>query len=91
MTVAVAIMSMSLGRRLASSSAPSKASTPRSTAFSIKISLASPKSVSDGYCCSGSTRCRPLTLAAACKRRMISSCSLRPGNSTNESVISLWL
>ncbi|CFS08543.1 Uncharacterised protein [Mycobacterium tuberculosis] len=73
MTVAVINTSRSSGRRPDSSSAPARACTPKSTAFSMKILFASPKSVSFGYFSSGKTRWRLLTLALACSWRTMSS------------------
>jgi hypothetical protein len=55
-TVVEKITSTSCGSSPASSSAAVSAAQPSSTAFSMKMLLASPKSVSDGYCSSGSTR-----------------------------------
>ncbi len=55
-TVVDITTSTSSGRNPASSSAADIAAQPSSTAFSIQMSFASPKSVSEAYCSSGNTR-----------------------------------
>ena len=55
-TVVDITTSTSCGRNPASSSAAEIAAQPSSTAFSIQMSVALPKSVSEAYSSSGSTR-----------------------------------
>ena len=72
-TVVVTIRSTSFGLRPASSSALDRAAHPSSTAFSMKMSFASPKSVREEYLSSGRTKWRLSTLAFACSFRRRSS------------------
>ena len=91
-TVVVKMVSRSAGCRPASSSAPDNASQARSTACSMKRSLASPKSIERGVAVERQDEMAGVDLGVVVQAANDFLDARRsPGSATNASVISSWV